>query len=465
MGNNNSYNKIYIGVVKDNNDFQNMGRLSVSIPELVTIGGSIIVSYASPFIGSTDPEQIDKENTETFEGTQTSYGFWAVPPTINSQVLIAFVNGEPSRGYWFACISQPFMNHMIPNIPVGDSYQYDGELVPVAEFNKASTVPNKHKGKRPFHKLHYETVRKQGLKKDKIRGFSQNGGVSGIPSKVMGMLTPKGHYWSMEDTDEDEKVRIRTKSGIQLLLDDTNGLVYVINKSGTGWIEINDTGKVMVYGESSIALRTKTDFSVRADRDIIFESGRNTYIHALGDIKVQTNNILNNVKEKFVVSAVDDITLSGNNLHVDIVTDTQLMAGGNVNIGAGGNGNILTTGDCNISGNNVNVGANANAVISGNAQASLSGNAGVTVAAGGPLGLGGAVLNMNMGAAFVGAGPAESAAPVAVVPEDFVFFDKVDVTQPDSDDEPTVEAFPTIVTTLPTHEPCQEHDAEPEDLG
>ena len=73
--NNNNYNKIYIGVVKDNNDFQNMGRLSVSIPELVTIGGSIIVSYASPFIGSTDPEQIDKDNTETFEGTQTSYGF------------------------------------------------------------------------------------------------------------------------------------------------------------------------------------------------------------------------------------------------------------------------------------------------------------------------------------------------------------------------------------------------------
>lgn len=117
----NKFTKIYTGLVVDNRDFQNMGRLSVDIPELGTVSDNkIVVSYASPFIGSTDPSMIDEDNTQTFEGTQKSYGFWAVPPTINSLVLVLFVNGEPSRGYWFACIPQQFMNHMLPNIPVGD---------------------------------------------------------------------------------------------------------------------------------------------------------------------------------------------------------------------------------------------------------------------------------------------------------------------------------------------------------
>ena len=284
-----NYNKIYIGVVKNNEDYHDMGRLGVYIAELVNLGHDMVVSYASPFIGSSNPEEVDKNSTKTFEGTQVSYGFWAVPPSINSLVLIAFVNGELSRGYWFACVQQQYMNHMLPNIPIGDSYQH-GEDTPVAEYNKADSTPNKHKGKRPYHKVHYESIRNQGLKKDRVRGFSQHGATSKRPSSVMGLLSPKGHYWSVEDTEGDEKIRLRTKSGVQLLLDDTNGIVYFINKTGSGWVEIGATGKIMVYGEEGIAMRTKKDFSIRADRDIIMESGRNIYLHGGKNILTETNN-------------------------------------------------------------------------------------------------------------------------------------------------------------------------------
>lgn len=462
----NEFNKTYIGIVKENEDFYNMGRLGVEIPELSTVEETFVVSYASPFIGATDPEELDMEATETFEGTQLSYGFWAVPPSINSGVLVSFINGEPSRGYWFACIPQQFMTHMIPNIPVGDSYQYDGDPdVPVAEYNKYSSEPNKRNGKRPFHKIHYEAIRNQGLKKDKIRGFSQHGAISEKSSRVIGLLSPKGHYWSMEDTEEDEKIRIRTKHGVQILLDDTRGMVYVINRNGSGWVEINDKGKIMVYGEEGIALRTKKDFTVRADRDIILESGRDMYLHSERDIKAETNNILITTFAKYVVHADDDISILGKNLDIDIKEDTNFNIGGDTNIGTGGNTNIGSGGNVAMSGSNIDVSASGTLTMSGNGAASLCGNGSLDLHASGATTISGASINQNMGGGFIAASPASPVSLTIVEPDKFEPYIKIDVTQPESDDDPEEEDFPTMVTTLPCHEPCPEHDLDPEDLG
>lgn len=454
-----------MGIVKENEDYHNMGRLSVEIAELSTVEETFVVSYASPFIGASDPNDIDTENTESFEGTQMSYGFWAVPPSLNTPVLVAFINGEPSRGYWFACIQQQFMNHMLPNIPVGDSYQYDGEKVPVAEYNKYSNDPNKHKGKRPFHKTHYKAIRNQGLKNDKIRGFSQHGAVSEHTSRVMGMLSPKGHYWSLEDTKDDEKIRLRTKNGVQLLLDDSRGLVYFINKTGSGWVEINDTGKIMVYGEEGVAFRTKKDFTVRADRDIILESGRNIYLHGEQDIKTETNNFLNTTYSKFVIFSDDDVSIAGKNLDVDMTDNTNFLVGDEFNLGASSAININAGSNVAMSGADVDVNASGGLTMSGGGSASLSGNGSLDLHASGATSITGATINQNMGGGFIGAAAASPTSASVIEPDKFEPFNKTDVTQPESDDDPEEEAFPTMVTTLPTHEPCPEHDVEPEDLG
>lgn len=461
---NDKFNKTYIGIVKENEDYYNMGRLGVEIPELSTVETTFTVSYASPFIGASDPNDMDTENTETFEGTQLSYGFWAVPPSINSGVLVSFINGEPSRGYWFACIPQQFMTHMLPNIPVGDSYQYD-EKVPVAEYNKFSNEPNKRKGKRPFHKTHYESIRNQGLKKDKIRGFSQHGAVSDPTSRVMGMLSPKGHYWSLEDTKDDEKIRLRTKHGVQLLLDDSRGLVYIINKKGTGWVEVDENGKIMVYGEEGIAFRTKKDFTVRADRDIILESGRDIYLRGEKDIKTETNNFLNTAYSKFVIYSDDDVSIAGKNLDIDMTDKTNFLVGNEFNIGAADKVSINSNSDVAISGNAVDVNASSNLTLSGNGTASLSGNGSLDLHASGATTISGATINQNMGGGFIGAKAASPTRASVIEPDKFELFNKTDIVQPESDDEPEESAFPTLVTTLPTHEPCPEHGVEPEDLG
>jgi hypothetical protein len=109
----------FIGFVKNNVDIQMMGRLQVYIPE---IGGDptnpndwILVSYASQFAGSTNPMNV-KKGDNTMAGTQSSYGWWGVPPDLNNMVLITFVNGDLARGFWFACVWQQNMNQMVPGI-------------------------------------------------------------------------------------------------------------------------------------------------------------------------------------------------------------------------------------------------------------------------------------------------------------------------------------------------------------
>lgn len=458
------YNKIYVAIVKENEDFHNMGRLDVFIPELSNMDHNITVSYASPFYGASDPETIDKNSTKTFEGTQVSYGFWAVPPSINSLVLVAFANAEPSRGYWFACVQQQFMNHMIPNIPVGDSYQH-GKDIPVAEYNKSDPTPNKQNGKRPYHKVHYEAIRNQGLKKDKIRGFSQHGAVSKKPSSVMGLLSPKGHYWSVEDTEGDEKIRLRTKSGVSLLLDDTNGLVYVINKNGSGWVEVGATGKIMVYGEEGIAFRTKKDFTVRADRDIIMESGRDIYLHGGQNILTETNNFLNTTKAKYVIYSDDDISIAGKELNVDMTSSANFLVGSSFNLGCNDKLSINSGSDVAISGQAVDLNAGGDLTMSSGGAASLSGSTTLVLVGNSGTSVTGATVNINVGGAFIGAKAASPTEAKVIEPDKFTKYDKNDVTQPPSDAEPQVKVLKTIVTTLPTHEPCPEHDVEPENRG
>ena len=128
---------IYVGVVKRNDDSQNMGRLQVWVEEF---GGDpdeesawISVSYASPFGGSTSIYE-QGTNVKEYSDTMKSYGFWAVPPDLEARVLIGFAAGKLDKGYWFACLFQRGTQVSIPGIPAKNTWS--GENKPAAPKNK-----------------------------------------------------------------------------------------------------------------------------------------------------------------------------------------------------------------------------------------------------------------------------------------------------------------------------------------
>ena len=292
------YDGLYVGFVKDNTDVQRMGRLKVWIPEFGSQeqdeNSWFVASYSSPFAGATSPKILGN-NDQVAETTQTSYGFWAIPPDLDNQVLVMFVNGDTARGVIIGCLFQQFMNKMVPGIPSDKNVQFTSVDAPVSEYNKRTKQTAKEDIIRPALLSAAEGINAQGLIKDAVRGPSKSGARREAPSQVYGMLTPGpenpdspghrlgGSQFYMDDAPGSEHIRLRTKSGAQLLIDETNSLVYAINATGTSWMQMDADGNFDIFGAKSVSVRSQEDINLRADNDINIEAGRNLTIKAAAD--------------------------------------------------------------------------------------------------------------------------------------------------------------------------------------
>ena len=311
--------KPQIGVVKDNSDSERMGRLKVWIRGSNTLetdpSGWIICNYSSPFAGASDPVTLGNA-LQDFNSTQTSYGIWAVPPDTGNEVIVQFINGDIRQAYWTGCLYQKAMNYMVPGLAGGASYQsgaYGGNPPPVAEYNKLGTVANQ----RPAYQPLADGLQLQGLIGDPLRGAGSSSARRESPSQVQGWLTPGGNQFIMDDGEGSELIRIRTVSGAQILISETEGHIYAISRDGKNWFELNNDGNIDMYC-----------------------AGFN--IHSLGDINLYSGNNVN-------IESAKDINLKGdNNINVEALSNLNLNSASNTNITAGANYNLVSKGDTSV---------------------------------------------------------------------------------------------------------------------
>jgi hypothetical protein len=303
------------------------------------------VQYLSPFYGVTSITHLGNNNT--FSDTQKSYGMWMIPPTEGGIVVVLFINGDASKGFWIGCVQDEYMNFMIPGLAATElNTQSPSKKLPVAEHNKNLTDGTKTDTtliQKPVHPFS-QVLTAQGLIDDEIRGTTTSSARRESPSNVFGISTPgpvdrgpgatRGKVGSkenpvsgafvgrlggftlvMDDGDEnflrktkagegppeyasvenDEKggkvdiphnelFRIRTRTGHQILLHNSEDLIYIANARGTAWIELTSNGKIDVYAADSISLHTKNDLNITADRDINLTAGRHVNTKAGGHI-------------------------------------------------------------------------------------------------------------------------------------------------------------------------------------
>ena len=97
-----------IGIVKHNIDPTRSGRIKVHLKRNAGTNENdpqswTPVSYLSPFFGSTgnnaSPDDLGK-----YVGNPNSYGFWATPPDLGTEVLCIFINGSVNFGYYIGCV-------------------------------------------------------------------------------------------------------------------------------------------------------------------------------------------------------------------------------------------------------------------------------------------------------------------------------------------------------------------------
>ena len=331
----------YLGIVKGNKDPARMGRLKVHIPSMSKTSDPsdaqlVTCDYLMPFYG-TKGEQYAKGAGTEYADSQHSYGFWAVPPDIGTKVLVIFAEGKLEQAYWIGCVQDPFTNHMTPGIASSTNtndaldgtfegpdagYQddkqskYGTKNVPSGELNRnrqgALQNDNYESIPKPIHPF-AETLLKQGLSADDIRGNTSSSARRETPSQVFGISTPgrldtsttkekvgakdsiaqeyvtrkTGHTFVMDDGAEDgtnQLTRLRTASGHQLLMHDTDGVVYLANGSGKAFIEMDRDGTISVYSDGGINMSTSRDFNLHSETNINF--------HAKGTINFTSENHL-----------------------------------------------------------------------------------------------------------------------------------------------------------------------------
>ena len=350
----------YIAIVKNNVDPLRMGRLQVNIPALSKtadpVSGNLFTcEYLSPFYGAKDVKYNLPGSTQ-YKDSQHSYGFWAVPPDIGTRVLVIFAEGKLEQAFWIGCLQDPVTNHMVPGIASSeDTYDkssggaggkfssdvdkkatYGTTNLPAGEVNRvdpASNPGNRYKGNKiPIHPL-ADVLLKQGLSADDVRGNTSSSARRETPSAVFGISTPGrkdtgstkqnvgltestkldyvsrgiGHTFVMDDGAVDgtnQLTRLRTASGHQLLMHDTEGVVYIANGSGNAYIEMQSNGRIDVYsGIGGINMRTEGDFNLHSDSNINMHAGGQIRMSSSGELVQSAGTYMMNLGEKGIFNS------------------------------------------------------------------------------------------------------------------------------------------------------------------
>jgi len=366
---------IYEAVVVKHVNGSRSGQLKVYIPDWGGLANNpdnqITVSYASPFFGQTFGTDTQLQNPDSAMTSGQSYGFWFIPPDVGNKVLVSFAaNGDKDRGYWFACVYNSPSHHMVPaigrniagaadsvvgpdiaqyqtsdqSLPATESYSGNGEYFAPDSITNTPRYP---------HEFQSMNLIMQGLDKDKIRGAISSSSLRESPSNCYGISTPGrsatstpqvsgtqalgskadqavvarkgGHTFVMDDGDKDgvdQLIRLRTSSGHQILMNDTEKVLYIASSTGAQWLEFSEDGSINVFGAAGINMRSKGPMNLHSDSAVNINSGGSVNINGEMGVNVTA---LTSISLKSLISC--NIATDGL-LKISAIGAASLAAGG-----------------------------------------------------------------------------------------------------------------------------------------
>ena len=389
------YSHPIIGIVKHNIDKLRSGTIQVYLKRLNAQDENdpdnwTTIHYSSPFFGYT-PNTGSPNSDGTFKGNRNSYGFWATPPDIGTEVICVFINGDPSLGYYVGSIPPHTLTHMVPAVAggtyvipnPGEAESYGGATVlPVTEYNDANnkqdTSPLPIEQPRPVHSYQAAVMNKQGLIRDPDRGPISSSSTRESPSRVFGMSTPGrpiykggydgrnqpsiksaindpnvsdenlqivgrlgGHSLVMDDGDlsgKDQLMRFRTSQGHMILMNDAAQTLFIIHANGQSYIEMGKEGTIDMYATNSVNIRTQGDLNLHADNNVNINAG-NQFNMSAKNVKTQsTESTTQFTGTTFKQFTKGDHTLKVNSkMSFDSKGDSSLKSGGTNYINGGPN--------------------------------------------------------------------------------------------------------------------------------
>jgi GH24 family phage-related lysozyme (muramidase) len=298
-GRRSTWDKTYLGFVRDNADQQYMGRLKVYIPELCGIDREdsyIICDYASPFGGTTSVRDLSRNSSSS----QTSYGMWFVPPDRDNQVLVMFINGDPNRGVWIACLHHVDRHRMVPSTP-GNSGSVS-EPSPLADVEASHSPPSTPVAAGVAEPaapmpggaaIPGITATQESAQTATVPVLGPSSYSSANSYHVNGINTPGGNRLVLSDQVGDTQIRLATRNNMQLILHNETGIAVLMTGDGKSRIELHRDGTVFLYGEKNINIRSKQDVNIHADRNVNIQSGSEIQTSSDGATKFYSKGRMN----------------------------------------------------------------------------------------------------------------------------------------------------------------------------
>jgi hypothetical protein len=270
---------------------------------------------------------------------------WPQPPEIGTNVVVAYTSSQ-EQGIVIGSLIAKDRNAMMGGKAGHDVYKLGTSSGPAGMTNTemarakiAGLGPaveknptDKNDGTtKPVDEYTMSVLNQQGLSVDYVRGLSQSSARRESPSKVFGITTRQGHVLTMDDGDANgvsNNIRLRTKGGAQILMDDSNGFVFIINKSGDAWVEMDLVGHIDVYSKSGVSIHTEGDYNVHAKGNINMQAEMGVNIKSSGSdgIKLETS-----VGSMDIYSAVD-INIQADANYNLLVAGNQIIKGARIDM-------------------------------------------------------------------------------------------------------------------------------------
>ena len=374
---------IAIGTVVDTNDPMQLGRVRAVVPMWGDSWDHKVESmpwcmYVSPLGGQTSVGTRGPGLKPTEGGV--AYGMWAIPK-VGAQIVVMSLDEEHIHRLFMGCVYDMNVAHTMPHgrwiyddhpeldkeknntKPYGPYSSRERLIQPLSDNlqkafdNKASAHEWKTRAadysvsRVDVSQLHQsyskvqddlevqdgDWVSTQGYQNSRIDPFGNKDGKN-YDSLVYSWTTPGFHSISMDDRQENCRMRFRTTSGHQILLDDTNERIYISTAQGNNWIELDQAGNIDIFTTNKVNIRSNQDINLTSDKSIRMHAKEGIHMHSDTEIRMTS-------KQDFHV-------VSDSNIRLESKANSFIHALDNIHVKSDGNLNLSSTKTTNIKADN-----------------------------------------------------------------------------------------------------------------
>ncbi len=365
-----------VGTVVDTNDPMQLGRARIICP---TLGESYDTKiddlpwavYVSPFAGSTSvgTKGPGLQNTQG----PITYGFWSIPK-IRSQVIVSFIDGDPNLRIYIGGAYDLVEPHVLPHgrwmmdpHPALETRPQDKDVYGPYSSNEKLIQPLADNLRKAFatktDSPEWKTraadftasavdvsaldtsipnvpddkdvtvgdwVNRQGYQTN--RQSLEEGDYDNM---VYCWTSPGFHAISMDDRQENCRVKFRTTAGQQIILDDTNERIYIMTAEGNNWIEMDQSGNIEMYTAGKFAVRAEGDINLTSDKTVRILGKQGVHIKSDKDVRVESvTDTEVRVGTNYNLSAGDNIEVRSTNHLILTIDSLRARAGNDISLNA-----------------------------------------------------------------------------------------------------------------------------------